>query len=365
MNKYDHSKIKTILITTNKDGLGDALRELALLSSMRQAFPDAEITFLTRKKVWHHSPMFEPVTRNPAVIHGKQYAHPLIDHMIIEKELGRTLKGLWTRSFPLKEQRKDNPYDIVISLERGIFPPLCVRRIPHRRFISYSLLWLFSDLKPVHHKRNEKHLLQQFYACVEAASQKPAPEADTRLPISTEDEQEAERLLPYIGKKYVGQVPGAGNKSKCWSLEKHIELAKKLHQAGHIPVFILGPAEKEWTDTLKEAVPFAKFPLSETQRESSIFLTAAIANRLAAAVSNDCGTAHILASGIQSKEKPEHPPIIILFGRTCVKKHIPFTKRAVAFSASDFVAGSKNIDDIPLDTVFKTVIEQLEFTINS
>ncbi|MCL2505014.1 MAG: lipopolysaccharide heptosyltransferase family protein [Alphaproteobacteria bacterium] len=248
---------------------------------------------------------------------------------------------------------------MVIAMERRLRSILCTRQIPHRWFISYSMLWLFSDLKPVTHKRSEKSLLENFYACVEAASQKPAPKADMRLPVSAEDELEALRLLPDIGKKYVAQVPGAGDKAKCWSLEKHIELAKKLYETGHMPVFILGPAEYEWEELLKQAVPFAKFPLQETQRESSIFLTAAISSRLDAAVTNDCGTAHILAAGIVQEKESAPLPIITLFGKTNAKKNAPFTKRAIVITASDFVKGSKNIDDIPFNAVFNAVIEQL------
>jgi len=333
------SNIQTILVSSNKGGLGDAIRERVFLSSLRQAFPNAEITYLTRKKNWHSNSMFDSLVRKPAMIHGKQYKRPLIDKIIIEKSLGRTLKELLFNSCPVKTK-----YDLIIAMERGLFPPLCVKKIPHTWFVSYSMFWIFSDLKPISKKLNETHILDKYYSIVEAASQKPAPEADFSLPVSSEDLNEAKLLLPDTKKKYIGQVPGAGDKSKSWALEKHIELASKLYDEGYIPVFILGPNETEWFDILQKEVPFAKFPLQETKQESSVFLTAAIGERLSAAVSNDCGTTHILAS--------TEIPLITLFGRTSAEKNIPFSKNAITLSASDFVKGSKNMNDIPVDYVF-------------
>ncbi|MCL2505013.1 MAG: hypothetical protein FWE93_02005 [Alphaproteobacteria bacterium] len=59
-----------------------------MLSSMRQTFPDAEITYLSIGYTSYQTPLFEPIVRRPAVIHGKKYNRPLLDKVIVEKEGG-------------------------------------------------------------------------------------------------------------------------------------------------------------------------------------------------------------------------------------------------------------------------------------
>jgi len=172
------------------------------------------------------------------------------------------------------------------------------------------------------------------------------------IPIPADLRARAADLLP-PGPTYIGIAPGAGNKhtGKCWPLDRFIALARAQVERRRVPVFLLGPEEgREWLATLSAAVPQALFP--EQRNEAAPIgpsLTAALGERLAAAVANCSGTGHLLAVG--------GAPMVSLYGPTRPEKYSPFARALICLKAQDY--GADGIDAIPLDAVSAAVERQV------
>jgi ADP-heptose:LPS heptosyltransferase len=167
----------------------------------------------------------------------------------------------------------------------------------------------------------------------------PPPPVERRQPEAAA--ALAKRLLPE-GPVYVGFLPGAGDRRKCWPLDRFIELARAESAKGRLPVFILGPAEADWVDGLAEAVPTARFPLADAAglgRSTDPLLTVALGGRLAAAVANDSGGAHLIAAGGAA--------MLSLFGPSAADKFRPMARRLSLLRAHDF--GGEAMHLIPLE----------------
>ena len=127
-------------------------------------------------------------------------------------------------------------------------------------------------------------------------------------------------------------------------MDNFIELARDLALQGRAPVFILGPQEDGWRAEIQAAVPGALFPLQAAQGGDHGYapaLTIALAQRLAAAVSNDSGTGHMLAAG--------GVRLISLFGRTVAEKFTPMAADLTIIRAQDF--GGREMRFIPVGAV--------------
>ena len=110
-------------------------------------------------------------------------------------------------------------------------------------------------------------------------------------------------------------------------------------------MLLLGPKEADWLDVVRRECPEALLPAwhgNEMRREfRSPLQTVALGFRLTAAVTNDCGVAHLLAAAAT--------PLVALFGATNPVKYAPLTPRVTVLSARDF--GSDAPDAIPYDAV--------------
>lgn len=108
---------------------------------------------------------------------------------------------------------------------------------------------------------------------------------------------------------HVGTIAHDGLESRRWPLERFIALAQRLRDEGFRILAISGPAEREETQRLAQAVPQAEIvegPLD------------AVARRIASAglvVANDNGIAHV-AAGVGT-------PVVSLFGPTPLE-HAPY-----------------------------------------
>jgi Glycosyltransferase family 9 (heptosyltransferase)/Family of unknown function (DUF6165) len=162
-------------------------------------------------------------------------------------------------------------------------------------------------------------------------------------------------LLP-AGPTYVALAPGAGVKhtGKCWPLDCFVTLARQQVTRERVPVFFIGPAERDWCAPLHQAVPEALFP--EQQGDAATpaasrgpSLVAALAERVSAAVSNCSGTGHLLAAG--------GAPMVSLYGPTRPEKYAPFSRALICIKAQDF--GSDRLEAIPVDVVASALERQV------
>ena len=182
---------------------------------------------------------------------------------------------------------------------------------------------------------------------VELAGHQPSPAG--ALPLSEEALARARTILP-PGRRYVGFAPGAGNPAKIWPRANFERLAAAQDAAGRTPVFLLGPGELGWQDSLRAVVPGALFPLQAEAAwgtpDVTLEQTLAIGSLLDFAVANDSGTGHMLAA--------VECPLVSLFGPTSAAKLAPRVSEGLVIDSRRF--GSREMRAIPWEAV-RDVVE--------
>lgn len=321
-----------ILVYVGLDLLGDGLMKLSFLRALRGTYPKAQIIWFAGKGKSVFSGVLSPTSKG------------LIDDVVDTISYGSSLKDL-IKPLPFRES-----FDIIIDTQTRIKTTLLLKRIPHKIFISRAANFFFSNKKPDKTKQSSRHLQERLLDLVRVLNDTTRIDlVKAPLYLSSEDEKIAQKLLPKLkeGNFYVGLVPGAGGRQKCWPLGNYVKLAHWLREKGHVPVFILGPQERDWVSELQEKVPFARFPLQEKEvvgNNPSLFLSMALGKRLKGAVTNDCGTGHLLAA--------VDTPLVSLFGPTNAEKFSPYTPHLILLKAQDFSpSGNTEMDLIPLDAV--------------
>jgi ADP-heptose:LPS heptosyltransferase len=327
---------RSILVYVGLDRVGDSLLKLPFVRGLRQAFPQARVTWVAGKDTSVYASVMAPVVAG------------LIDEVIERAGIGLDPFELLRR--PLGGRR----FDLVIDSQRVALASLALLRIPCRWRLSPFARFLFSSVRPPKGYRFPKTMLRQMLDLLELASgQTVASPAFIELPIAPALEDEASGLLP-AGPTYVGIAPGAGGLPKCWPLERFAQLANLQRESGRQPVFLLGPAEIDWRDRLDGLAPGALYPLQapgvrERHGFSPLF-TVALGKRLAAAIANDSGVGHMLAASGR--------PLVSLFGPTSPAKFTPMTDRLVLVTAQGF--GGREMERIPLDAALEALERALE-----
>lgn len=335
-----NSRIQTIMVHGKDQRVGDAYLQVPFFRSLRSRFPKARITLAISEG-------------------GSAYAHSMapvaagyLDEVIEDAKLCMEKAQAYALTRPLNGRR----FDLVIDMQKTWWKTLAVRRVRHSVFISASKHFLFSSRWPRSFKKPER-LIDQFMMLLDAVKQQPQVEPPPTVWFTAEQAARAERLLP-PGKTYVALVPGAGDRSKCWPLDRFIELAKGQAAKGRTPVFILGPEEAEWLAPLRAAVPESVMPgWNEGGWNEGGALDPAVAqpmqvsalgSRLDVAVSNDCGTAHMLAAG--------GVKLVSLFGFTNGAKYQPAAPVFRRLEAKSY--GTRDVASIPLADV-EAAVESL------
>jgi ADP-heptose:LPS heptosyltransferase len=336
--------VRSILVYVTSDAdnaLGENVLKLPLLLALERSFPEARITWV-------------PGTSGQFYLRG--HLAPLVDGRITEfvtdlaipPDPRAALRLAWRREHPILGRH----FDLIVDTQRYFGRTLFLRQIPHRRFISGTWRYALSNAAPPRPlPRRPPRLVDKLLGLAAAAAGESVA-VPNPIPLPVTLKRRAAMLLP-SGPVYIGIAPGAGNKhaGKCWPLDAFIALARAQAGCGRVPVFLLGPEEaQEWLAPLRAAVPEALFP--EQQEAGALAgpaLTAALGERLAAAVANCSGTGHLLAAG--------GAPMVSLYGPTRPEKYAPFARALICLKAQDY--GSDRIDAIPFDAVAAAVERQV------
>ena len=316
---------QSILIYSGADRFGDGIYKLPFVQHLRRSFPNAWITWVAGKGHTVYAKELAPLVA------------PLINEVLNEAEIGRRW-GEMRGPRPLEGRC----FDLVIDTGRVFRTTMIVRRIPHHYFVSAACAYLLSDLRPKSWREaftKPPSVVGCLRQLAELVTGKPMPAANN-LELDAATVAEAAQLLPNDGSIYVGIAPGSNDRVKCWPLERYITLAEWVSQQGKRPVFFLGPSEDDWIKTIRDAVPTALLPL-QSASEVTPWLTIALGRHLAAAVTNDCGAAHMLAAA--------NAPMVALFGPTRAEKFAPDTTRLTIVKAQTW--NTTQMDAIPTAAV--------------
>ena len=156
---------------------------------------------------------------------------------------------------------------------------------------------------------------------------------------------EAKKLLPKSN--YIGFSITQGNKyrKKSWSMYKFISLANKSLIKNKIPVFFIEKNKDHIIEKIKNQVPRALFP--ETNSELSCpALVTALSARLDQAVSIDNGIMHMMSLA--------DIPMIVLFGPTNSEKFAP-KNDYIKIVDSKKIHGTSDIEAITVDEVYELI----------
>ncbi len=303
--------------------VGDMLNMLPVIRTLRGHFPGRAIRWLTGRGGSALAGVLGPL------------AAPYIDAFVDDAAGGARHPGLVRRILP------DERFEVLIDCQSRVITTLALRRVPHRVFVSAAARFTLSDRRPPG-RRRPAAVLERFAQLVELASGQPC-RPDFRVELPAELRALAARRLPE-GPCYVGLAPGAGDSRKCWPRARFAALARLQLERGRVPVFFLGPRERDWLAGLAAEVPAALFPewRGPGAIEGSPLLTIALAERVSAAVANDCGTGHMLGAG--------RTALVTLFGHTAAPKFaVRSARRWLGVSAAEF--GGSTPEAIPLEAV--------------
>ncbi len=314
-----------IAVISERESLGDGVYKLHLLRALRRAYPGERITWLVSES---DSPYRTSMAR---------IAAPLIDELIVNAKLRRpwheAIKRL--RAFPrfglIIDHRSNNA--VIAATRLLLAADIYQAATPGYVFCRYKP----RGFRP-------RHKLARLFALLEAASGSPA-DGSGEIELPPETLRQAAELLP-PGQSYVGIAPGASGSLRYWPLDRQIALAGWIAGQGHRPVVLLGPMERALYQQLRQALPYALFPgCSDNAMLSDIDLWLGLGRRLAAAVSNDTGTGHLLAAtGI---------PLLSLFGPTDPRIWRPVTAKGKVIWARDY--GGPEMERIPFEDVKATL----------
>ena len=307
--------------------------KIPFLRALRGTWPQARITWLAGKGKSVYASVIKPL--------AAAYLDEVIEHGGIRTDIVAML------SRPLSRRH----FNLVIDTQRHFRTTFVLRRVHHGKFVSGAADFWLSDIKPRGRYRKPPLMIDRLLDLVRIASG-DAPTFAPAPKVLPEYDAAARLALP-DGEIYIGLVPGAGGIHKCWPRGRYEMLARHVGKLGARAVFLLGPMERPWVDALRAAVPEARFPLQDERISEAIatspLYTLATGKRLALAVTNDCGTAHILAAA--------ETPLLSLFGPSVSAKMAPATPDLTVIRAQDF--GSDSMDAISLAAVSSALERKL------
>jgi ADP-heptose:LPS heptosyltransferase len=267
--------IQTILIYSMGEVIGDGLIKLPFIAGLRNAFPDARITWCAGKG--------QTVYAGPL----KSVVAGYIDEILTDGPTGAAPLDIlpWVKPFG------GRTFDLVIDTQENLRRSLVAGRAARGPFVSAAAQARQADWPAA--------VVDRLARLLAVATGGPA--ALRPLALNNPDALAAAKALLPDGPAYVGLAPGAGGQDRRWPLPRYLDLARGIEASGRKAVFFFGPDEADDAQAARQAVPDALFP--EMDRTDGFLavkgplLAIALAGRLTVAVANDAGPGHMLAAG--------------------------------------------------------------------
>jgi ADP-heptose:LPS heptosyltransferase len=317
--------MKKILIYNSGGGLGDSIQIIPLILSLQNHYKKCRLFYLGA--------------------HQNHFNNKLKEYDIKIETLKINLKYFgfrWWHLFIVKNNFKkinENKFDLIIDLQSKFRNTLILKRIPHVDFYSTSFKNIFSSKKINFKSKNHLENLSFFLG----ETIKSINFDINKLPKNLINE--AKKLLPKSG--YIGFSITQGNtyRKKSWSIYKFISLANKVLIKKKTPVFFIEKNQEHIVDKIKNQVPSALFPETNSQLSCPALVTA-LTSRLDQAVSIDNGVMHMMGLA--------NIPMIVLFGPTKSKKFAPKNNYTKILD-SKTIHNTIDIDSISVDEVYNLI----------
>lgn len=227
--------------------MGDVVLLVPVIRSLVAAYPDVEVTVVTRPKFASFFTDMERVVPFPADV----------DH---------TYNGIFGMRDLFKKLLKKASYDVVLDMHDHI------RTIMLRSMfkIFFTRVIVFDkgrgEKKEIARKENKivrplPHTVERYRLAFEKAGFpfviQPPPYFQLKENISTETDEWLKKSDIAKNEKWIGIAPFAMHLSKIWPLENYAEVISKLMNKSPAKFFLFGGGEKEikYFETLTEKFP--------------------------------------------------------------------------------------------------------------
>ena len=317
--------MKKILIYNSGGGLGDSIQIIPFLLSLKNHYKKSDILYLGA--------------------HPNHFKDKLKEYNINIQSLDLNLKYFgfrwWHLLFVKKNFNNKNnfKFDLIIDLQTKFRNSLILKRIPHVNFYSKTFNNFFSSRKVKLSSKNHLDNLNFFLK----DNIKTINFDCNKLPKNLINE--AKKLLPKSN--YIGFSITQGNKyrKKSWSIYKFISLANKCLIKNKIPVFFIEKNQEHIIEKIKNQVPKALFPETNSMLSCPALVTA-LSARLDQAVTIDNGVMHMMSLA--------DIPMVVLFGPTNSEKFAP-KNDYIKIIDSKKIHGTSNIESITVDEVYDLI----------
>src|SRR5438067_2540771 len=189
-NPADPLSVRSILVYVTSDAdnaLGENVLKLPLLLALAAAFPVARISW---------------VPGTSGSFHLREVLAPLVDGRIAEFITDLAIPTDPRQALRHRHAILDRHFDLIIDTQRYLGRTLFLRRIPHRRFISGTWRYVWSNARPPRPLPVRPPLLiDKLLGLAAAAAGRPI-EVSNPLPIPERWRARAAELLP-AGPSYV------------------------------------------------------------------------------------------------------------------------------------------------------------------
>ena len=327
--------MKSILVFSNGEKIGDGIIKLPLLNEFKRRLPNYKLYWMTDQGNTVYASTLKNIASN--------YIYTFFEKA--------NLNYFFSRKISNKFDLEKEYFDIIFDTQKSVFRTLTLKRIKHKTFISGTASGIFSDIKlPKEIKNQRKYYLENLYDLLDLIV-KLKVDNDFRFPINENIKQSLKQIFKQ-NQNYVGIAPGAGEKNKVWPIQNYIDICRYLEAKDCILIFYLGPNEKEYEEVLKGHFQKAIFLENELllSKYTNIEIIMASTKFLKFAITNDSGVSHMLSTN--------YCPLIKLFGPKDSKKFTPKIKNLITISSSE--VNSDRVEDIKVSRVIKT-IEDMKF----
>lgn len=279
--------------------IGDIVHTLPALAAVRNAFPAAEISWVTE-------------TRSAEILRG----NPLIDQLIeIDTRSIRRRQPVDELIRDLKVQARGlrrNKYDIALDFQ-GLLKSAVIAKLSgakrragfdRRSLREPSSRFLLTETVDV---PKEINVIQKNLALVAGVFGIMVPGNDLAFPISLDEKHviEATAISESIGGRFAILNPGGGWVTKLWPAERFGELAEMLwSRLGIASVVSTGPKEEHLAERVRSKVRDAKVVFAEPSLKGFYELS----KKAEVYIGGDTGPTHLaVAAGT---------PVVGIFGPT-------------------------------------------------
>jgi len=337
------------ILIIKPSALGDVVLALPALSSLRTAFPEAEIAWLVRPE---YAAVLERVDA--------------LDEVLIfdRKFLGRwwcrpkPAAALWELLGNLRRRR----FDLVIDLQ-GLFRTAffswvtgCGRRYGPMTARELAALFYTQRVAP---PADSAHVIDHYLQITRAAGA-PGDRVEYGLVPSQQDHRAAAALLAeadLVDRPYAVLIVGSAHRVKCWPADRFARLADVIQeQFSMVPVIVGSRQERR---DAEQVAAQARTSVVNLAGRTDLGVLMALLDGAGLAVGNDTGPAHIAVA--------LNRPTVLVFGPTNPGRIFPYGHPEAVAAIDAFARGrainyhapTYRIDRVSVDMVLGAIRRRL------